>query len=185
MTVNQIPPFEPLENYRDYHATVTITLGELVEGKWIDFNDETWQWNYYDEAQYNRVNNMIVDHYYNREIGVLPPLAWKREFLRKMNELMAKYSYVYKALDDGASLLQNSNTYGKNRSVFSDFPATQIAPKNEDYASNANDTEFENMNIGNMLDIMEKLKTVDAVDVALVNGIDSLFSCLISVNLNI
>lgn len=180
-----IDEYIPSERCPDFHAVDTISLGELYEEHWIDFSEPSWHWNAYNEEQYNRVNTKIINHYYSREIGVLPPLNWKREFLRKMNEIMPKYIPFYKALEEGSSLLQTSDNYGKNRNVFSDFPATQIAPTTQDYASNANDYEYENITTGDMMEKIKALNNYDDIDYMIIKEIDSLFSCFISVNLNI
>lgn len=179
-----IQQYEPSEANPDFHSPATISFGELYEEHWINFNDLSWHWDFYNIEQYNRVNKKIIDHYYNRDIGVLPPKAWKREFLRKLNEIMPKYKPFYKAFENGTTLLQDTNTYGKNRSIYSEFPATQIAPQNQDYASNANDYEYENVSNGNMMNMIEKLKTYDDIDLMIVKELDSLFSCFISVNIN-
>ena len=98
---------------------------------------------------------------------------------------MPKYKLVYQALENGVDILQDSDTYGKNRNVFSDFPATQIAPQNQDYASNATDNQFETIVQGNFLEKMEKIKDYNDIDLMIINDMDSLFSCFYSVSLNI
>lgn len=179
-----IDAYIPSDSTPDFHAVDTISLGELYEEHWINFDDPSWHWNAYNDEQYNRVNQKIIDHYYTREIGVLPPLAWKREFLRKMNEIMPKYIPFYKAFDDGSTLLQSSDSYGKNRSVYSDFPATQIAPDTQDYASNANDYQFETISNGDIMEKIKALRSYDDLDYMIVKEMDTMFSCFISVNIN-
>lgn len=180
-----IPTYQPLDDYHhDFHAVVSITLGELIEGKWVDWDDESWHWDYYNLDQYNRVTTKFNNHYWDREIGVLPPGNWKREVLRKFNEIMPKYKPIYAALDNGQDILQSSNNYGKERTIFSEFPATQIATQNQDYASNANDKQYENITAGDWMEKLNQLKNYDDVDKMIIDDMDTMFSCLISVNLN-
>lgn len=180
-----IPPYDMSDAPRDFHAVVTVTLGELITDKWVDWTEPSWHWDAYSDEQYTRVCDKFNAHYWDREIGVLPPASWKREMLRKFNEIMPKYKLVYQALETGVSVLQVSDTYGKNRNVFSDFPATQIAPQNQDYASNATDNQYETFVQGDFLAKMEKIKDYNDVDLMIINDMDSLFSCFYSVNLNI
>lgn len=180
-----IPPYDMSDAPRDFHAVVTVTLGELITDKWVDWTDPSWHWDSYNDEQYTRVCEKFNNHYWDREIGVLPPGSWKREVLRKFNEIMPKYKLVYQALENGVDILQDSDTYGKNRNVFSDFPATQIAPQNQDYASNATDNQFETIVQGNFLEKMEKIKDYNDIDLMIINDMDSLFSWFYSVSLNI
>ena len=180
-----IPPYDMSDAPRDFHAVVTVTLGELITDKWVDWTDPSWHWDSYNDEQYTRVCEKFNNHFWDREIGVLPPGSWKREVLRKFNEIMPKYKLVYQALENGVDILQDSDTYGKNRNVFSDFPATQIAPQNQDYASNATDNQFETIVQGNFLKKMEKIKDYNDIDLMIINDMDSLFSCFYSVSLNI
>lgn len=180
-----IPPYDMSDAPRDFHAVVTVTLGELITDKWVDWTKPSWHWDSYNDEQYTRVCEKFNNHFWDREIGVLPPGSWKREVLRKFNEIMPKYKLVYQALENGVDILQDSDTYGKNRNVFSDFPATQIAPQNQDYASNATDNQFETIVQGNFLEKMEKIKDYNDIDLMIINDMDSLFSCFYSVSLNI
>lgn len=181
-----IPQYDPGDAMPDFHAVVSITFGELYTDKWIDWTDPSWHWDAYDNAQYDRMCKKITEHFFDRELGVLPPLAWKREFLRKMNEIMPKYKPFYKLLEATPDALTHDlDQYGKNRNVFSDFPATQIAPAKQDYASNATDYEFENITVGNMYERLKDLKNYNDIDLQIINEIDSLFSCFYSVNISI
>lgn len=179
-----LPSYQPSDSHPDFHAVVSVTLGELIQGKWVDWSQESWHWDAYDEAQYQRVCKKFNDHYWDREIGVLPPGSWKRELLRKFNEIMPKYKPLYAALDAGQDILQVSGTYGKKRNIFSDFPATQIAPSNQDYATNANDEQYETITDGDWFDKIKQIKTYNDIDLLIINDLDTMFSCLLSVNFN-
>lgn len=182
--MNRIEPYEPSPAMPEFHAVISVSLGELIEGGFIDWNDDSWHWDAYDETQYKRLCTKIEAHYWDREIGVLPPGSWKREFMRKMNEIMPKYKLAYQAVDDGVSLMRTGDDYGKSRTIGSDFPATQLKP-NQDYASDASDNEFENVHEGDYLDRMERLKAYDDIDLQILNEMESMFSCLMTVNMNI
>lgn len=181
---NSIAPFEPCEPLPDWHAVGTIQLGELIECGIVDFSDPSWHWDYYSEEQYERVCEKITNRYFMREIGVIPPGLWKREFLRKMNEVMPKYKPLYKALEDGTSILQTGDQYGKSRDIFSEFPATMLGD-NQDYASNGRDREYENITQGDWVDKATQIaERYNDIDVMILNDIEPLFSCLLTVNMN-
>lgn len=182
--MSRIDPYEPSRPHDEFHAVVTITLGELVEGGFVDWTDETWHWDSYDDAQYDRVCAKINAHYWDREIGVLPPGSWKRELLRRMNEIMPKYKLAYRAIDDGISIMRVGDDYGKSRTIGSAFPATQLKG-NQDYASDASDNEYENVRDGDYFDRMKGLKAYDDIDLQIINDLETMFTCLFTVNINI
>ena len=68
-----IPPYDMSDAPRDFHAVVTVTLGELITDKWVDWTDPSWHWDAYNDEQYTRVCDKFNAHYWDREIGVLPP----------------------------------------------------------------------------------------------------------------
>lgn len=179
-----VTPYEPSEPTPDPHAVVSVTLGELIYDGWVDWNADEWKWDAYNDEQYTRVCNKIENHYFDREIGILPPGLWKRRYINKMNEIMPKYKYLYQALDDGVNILQDSDVYHKSRNVYSDFPATQIKADTQDYASNATDNEYETVTLGNYLDAAQKVKNYDDVDLMIINDLEPLFSCFYTVNVN-
>ena len=181
---NSIDPFEPCESRPDWHAVTTIQLGELIECGVVDFSDPSWRWDAYSDEQYTRVCKKITNHYFMRDIGVIPPGLWKREFLRKMNEIMPKYKKLYKLEEQGLDPLQTSNTYGKSRDIHSEFPETMLSG-NSDYASSGNDREFENITEGDVLDKWEQLQTrFKTVDVMILEELDELFTCLLTVDMD-
>lgn len=176
---------EPCERKPEFFAHMTIQLGELIEGGFVDLNDRSWRWDYYNDAQGIRVNQKIIDRYYYREIGILPPGKWKREFIRVINEIMPKLKPLYKAIDDGFSLLDTSDEYIKSREVYSDFPATQINPANQDYAANAIDRQIENVKRDNVIDAFDKIaKDYRDIDVIILDELEKVFSCILTPTLN-
>lgn len=179
-----IDTFEPCETRPDWHAVTTIQLGELIECGVVDFKDPSWHWDAYSEEQYERVCEKITNRYYMREIGVIPPGVWKREFLRKMNEIMPKYKPLYKALENGADIMQTGDQYGKSRDIFSDFPATMLGD-NQDYASNGRDREYENVTQGDWIEKATQIaERYNDIDVMILKEIEPLFSCLLTVSMN-
>ena len=175
--MSNISPFDPtwnVCNVPDYHAVVSIQLCELINDDFFDLSRADWDFGpKYSAAQHAQLCKKITEHYYYREIALVPPGIWKREFLRKMNEIMPKYMPWYELVDkkskdvgvsydyitgdgtrvtNGTESKHGNNTvnetnrndeYYKSRNIFSDFPQTALSGSNQDYASTGNDTEYE------------------------------------------
>ena len=171
-----------MDEWRDWHAISAIQLGQLVEYGFVSW-DETWAWDWYDEEQRDRWQNLFEGRYWWREIAIVPPGRWKQQLLQKLNEAMPKYKPLYKMAADGLDPLQVSNEYGKSRDIFSEFPQTMLSG-NSDYASTGNDRQYERVTEG---DIMEKFAAMEhfrTVDQMLLDEVEPLFSCLFTVNVN-
>lgn len=167
-----------------FYSAVTISLGELYEDGLFDPTDESWHWDAYNEEQYTRVCEKIVNRYYYRELGILPVGAWKRAYLRVMNEIMPKYKRLYALLDTDPDIMQTSDEYEKSRNIFSDFPATQLSG-NSDYTSTGTDLERERVTQGDFAERYDAYaRTFRDVDVMILDDIDFLFTSLITVNTN-
>jgi hypothetical protein len=178
-----IPGYMPSDvGEPDFYNQITITFGELIERGGVNWNDDEWKWNYYNDEQHSRIDKMLEDHYYDREIGVLPPNRWRRHFIRLLNERMSNLLPYYEALESNADIaLSTSDVYNKSRDVFSDFPATQLSGK-EDYASNATDHQGEVISNG---DFNEKLHgDITSVDMMLVKSVDSCFSSIYTASIS-
>lgn len=168
----------------EYHDPDSVTWGELVEAGFIDINDkETWSWPQYSDEQDLLLRNKIETRFWNRGVGVLPVALWKRQFLAKMNEIMPKYIRLYSVLDESPQLLGATSEYYKSRNIFSDFPQTELSG-NSDYASTGNDTQYERIRQLDILDFAERLRAYRDVDVLIMDELESLFSCLMSVAIN-
>ena len=179
-----IPPEDRWEyDDADFHSVVTISLGELVHDGVIVWDEPEMRWDAYNTEQFWRVTKAVEERYFDREIGILPISSWKRRYVGRMNELMRKLRLAYEKLD-GANLMQTSDSFSKNRAVGSAFPATQLKPTTQDYASDASDYEGETVVEGNYVEQAKLLDEYDDLDKQLVDYVDVLFSSLFTVNSN-
>lgn len=169
----------------DWHAVMSITLGELIEGGLFDWEyDETLKFDYYDEKQYTRFCTKFVNHYYYRELGIVPYKEWKHAYMRRLNEIMPKYKILYKALDEGTDPLSVSLNYGKSRDMYNNFPQTQLGD-NQDYADTGTDREHEDIIQGDFIDKTKEIKNkYDDIDLMIIEDLEPLFSQLFSVSMN-
>lgn len=175
---------EATEKYdQEYYSVMSVTLGELVEDGIVDLSDESWEFPRYSDAQHEQLCRKITNRFYERDIGVLPVLSWKREFLRKLDEIMPKYIPLYKKLDERGDNVNATDEWYKSRNVVSDFPQTQLSG-NEDYASMGTDHEYERLHDGTVIDLAERLRAYDHVDVMILDELEPLFSSLFTVSLN-
>ena len=184
--MNDIEPYIPeqFDEWHDYHAVVSIQLCELANAGFFDLSREDWDFGpKFSPEQHAQLCKKITDHFWFREIALTPPGIWKHEFLRKLNEIMPKYIPWYKALSDGVQVGTESEYY-KSRNVYSDFPQTRLAGNNQDYASTGNDLEYERIKQVDPLELGERIPLYDDVDLAIIKEIDTMFSCLLTVNIN-
>lgn len=187
-TSDMISPFVPGETVPDYHAVTTITLGELLVPGGIDWTSPQWSWrdDAYDDTQYSRCCAKIENRYYDRELGVMPPGRWRRHLLRLIAEIMPVLKPLYELADGNPGIfMSDADTWHKTRTVFSDFPATQLVT-GQDYASNATDMEYETVTNGNYMDKVKAIRQGDYVDidVLLLEHINTCFSPLWTVAIN-
>lgn len=153
----------------NYHDVATITLQELGEIGFFDWEDETWDWEEfaYSSEVYNRLCSGFYNRYKWREISCTPPLQWKEMLLAKIKyELCPKYNRWYKFLDtvDSTDLNLEYDEYGKSRDVDSEFPETLLSG-NSVYASNGNDNEYEKIRLQNPLNMIEDLEKLASINV--------------------
>ena len=183
-----IPAYKPCEPCDDFHAIATITLGELLTGGGVDWTQPEWSWrdDAYNDAQYARCCRKIENRYYDRELGVMPPSRWRRHLMRLISEFMPVLKPLYDLANGNPGMfLADADTWHKMRTVFSDFPATQLQPS-QDYASNATDTQYETIVNGNYIDKIKAIRQGDYVDidVLLLEHLEECFSPLWTVNIN-
>lgn len=185
MWVEDVPDFALGScDERDFHSVVTIQLCELAEAGFFDLTREDWDFGpKFSAEQHTQLCKKITEHYWFREISLVPPGIWKHEFLRKMNEIMPKYMAWYKTLADDVQI-GTEGEYYKSRNIFSDFPQTSLRGDNQDYASTGNDVEYERIKQLDPLELGDRLNSYVDVDLAIINEIEPLFSCLFTVNVN-
>lgn len=138
-------------------ATYTMELWEVLElEKDIGLN----QYPIFDEEYRTGLNQKIIDHFWNREIGMETISMFTHQLRRKMNEIMPFWNQQYVAsqkqfdplktmsvatvsgTDGTATVVGDGSTTStsdaKSRAVGSNFPQMQLSG-NGDYADNAND----------------------------------------------
>lgn len=182
--INDVPPFQPCEIVPDFRGQYSVMLGQLADEGFFDWDDGTWDFPRYDTCQDTRLKAKIIDHFYLRELAILPLGAWKHEFLRKMREIMPKYIPLYELLDKSPQLLGAYSDYYKSRNIYSDFPQSGLNGQNGDYASTGNDMEYERIRQMDILDLAERLKSYDDIDLMIINEMDTLFCSLLTQNIN-
>lgn len=182
---NDVNPMEWDDGFSDWHSVYSIQLGELIECGFVDFDADDWQFDAYSDEQRARLVTRIIERYRYRDISILPPLRWKQAFLRKLNEVMPKYKPLYAKLEAGADITADYDEYGKNRLVYSDFPATLLNTENQDYASNATDSEREVIRAGDWVEKANQIMNAyNDVDVMILEELRTLFSPLLTVSMN-
>ena len=186
---NDIDYYQPCESRDDFHGVMTYTFGELLDVPGgVDWDNAAWSWRdvAYDDTQYTRCCKKIENRFYDRELGVLPASRWKRHFLRLIAEIMPTLKPLYAAVDGNSGImLSDMDTWHKMRTVFSDFPATQLT-ENQDYASNATDNQYETIANGDFMDKVNRIRNGEYVDidVLLLEHLETCFSPLWTVNIN-
>lgn len=166
----------------EWHDVMTITLQELladpymaevIEGRWATFDA-------FDEEQRARLWQKFRARFDWREIGILPIRRWLDRLIGVLNEVMPKYKHLYQVLADGASVLTDRDEYHKARDVYSTFPQTALGGSNQDYASSGSDREYETVRDYGLLDVSDRMRNYNDVDVLVLNELEPLFTCLMS-----
>lgn len=160
--------FEMPEIRPEWHDSVTVTLGELIEGGWFDWDSDQFSWiaYAYSPEQYGRVCTAFTDRFYYREISMIPPKKWAMRLMYRIRyEICPMCNELYKALD-GVNVLADSDEYGKRRDIRSDYPETLLSG-NSDYISTGTDNEYETVKLGRVVDtvydLAEKWRSVDQI----------------------
>lgn len=178
----------PCESIPDFHSAVTIQLKELI-------NDGVFSWNLtsltgcFDalgNENATRLQEMFVERFMYREIGIIPPGKWFQKLGYKIKfQLVPKYKPLYDAIADGDfSPLYSENEYHKRRNVNSDFPET-LLDQNQVYLSDGTDIEYQTIRTASGLEALEKFQEVWAsVDDMLMSELEVLFMDLYTVNYN-
>lgn len=138
-------------------ATFTMTLKQVIDIM-PDFG--LLDYPIYDETYRAPLNQKIIDHFWNREIGQETPDMFRLALRRKLNEIMPYYNQQYAAsaitvdplktmginnsstghgtVAATGTSTQNSGSDAKSRAVASETPQTRLAG-NADYATSAQD----------------------------------------------
>ena len=172
----------------DFHAVQTIELGELIEDEIFTWARINWAEAAYSPEQYTRICEAFESRFWAREISITPVGLWFRRLRYKLvYELMPKYRPLYAQLDNGNyDPLQNGGKYGKRRDITSEFPETLLNGSDETYASAGTDSEFEEIGRDGSLteNVTLYAEQFRAVDVMILDELESMFSCLYTTNVN-
>lgn len=137
-------------------AKYTITIKSLLDNN-FDFGLQKYP--IFNETYRNTLNNNILNHYYENEIGFETANLFKFYLNQKLNEIMPYYNTLYKAqeeiikdnLFDNVDLKETSNRINKtnsnstsvstsdNKNLFQDTPQGKIDMTifdNQTYATN-------------------------------------------------
>lgn len=181
-----LPDLDTFAGHPEWHAVVTIQLGQLIESGVFDWGRDELDWKSaaYDDAQYSRVCEYFNARFYWREISILPVRQWFDYLRRKLvYELMPKYRPLYEAIGD-ANPLAAKDEYFKERVIQSDYPETQLSG-NSDYASFGTDKENQHVTLENpAVQIGLYAEGFKGVDELLLDDLDSMFVGLYSLNIN-
>ena len=174
-------------NPDEFHDIYTITLAELIEMGFFDWDAQLFDWKSaaYSDEQYKRICQQFVDRYYWREIGIIPPLQWAQQLVHKLkNEVMPKYRPLYAKIDEGLNWFADSDEFSKSRVINSGFPETMLSGS-EVYASTGTDQEGETIKEGATLDkyvdFAEKFVSIDKL---VLDELECMFSGLWTTNMN-
>lgn len=167
-----------------YYAAYSITLNELMAADLVDPRE--WAFDWPDERR-ERVLEKFVARFGYREIGILPPQRWEDETKRKMTEVMSKYDPVYRALESGQTITDTDGYIERHKEISSDFPQSMLDGRNADYARDGKSYQTERVGRGSLL---TQLAEMDAsgykdVDTKFLDDIETCFSCLLSVSMNL
>lgn len=161
--------------------TFTLTLAETIEatGGVVDFGSQPTTmvggniglgvYPIFNESYRAGLTGKIIDHFYNREIGLETVDMFQLAMRRKMNEIMPYYNKLYESerisydplstvdlrtINSGNATQESNSTAdstatseanAKSRSVNSETPQTMLAG-NGDYATSAADANSDSIN---------------------------------------
>ena len=72
-------------SHPDYHAIVSVQICDLSNDGFFDLSRSDWDFQKYTTDQHARLCRKITEHFWFREIALIPPGRWKHEFLRTKN----------------------------------------------------------------------------------------------------
>lgn len=185
--VNVSDPFDAPGISKEFHDSVSVSLGELIEGGFFSWNDPKFDWSgsAHSPEQFERVCKGFELAFYYREIGILPPKRWANKVLYTFEYILCpKYNRAYDALED-VNILTVSDKYGKSREVHSDYPETLLSD-NSDYLSTGRDAQHEDVETGNPVELYERFRDswIDIDNAMISEAGRLLFSDMIAPNVN-
>ena len=170
-----------------WNAVYTVQLGELVEQGVFDWSRPELDWSVakFDDAQYERVCDYIVQRFMYREISIEPFLEWAVTLRRKLVfELMPKYKPLYERVYEGINPFAEKDEYYKNRTIQSAYPETLLSD-NADYITDGKDEEFERLTEGRTAEnIVYYAEMYKGVDEFMVDELESMFVSMYTANVN-
>lgn len=194
MTTNseytELIDIEEFNNFTDenrFNAILTIQLGELIENKVFDWENDNLRWYSaaYNDEQYNRICKYFIERFYYREISIEPFEEWARVLKRKIiYELMPKYRELYKRFDEEINPLSKENEYFKERTIESAYPETLLS-ENSDYITDGKDEENQRIKEGDFIDTtMKYARHFKYIDEMFLDDLESMFVSMYSLNIN-
>lgn len=182
----QLPTFEFPNIEPEWHDTTTVSLGELIEGGWLDWSSDQFDWSKqaYNAEQYARVCDAFEKRFYYREISILPPKRWAMKLMYAIRiEIAPVCNQLYDAVEN-AQLFASKDDYGKERIIESDYPETLLS-ENSDYLSSGRDREYEYVSMGDTLDkLITAVDSLQSVDAIFLDRCERFFSSLITTTIN-
>ena len=171
----------------EWHALYTVRLGALIEDDIFDWKRPELDWSgaAYSPEQYERVCAYFIERYRYEEISILPVKEWMLSLRRRLiYELMPKYKWLYKRVDDGINPFQVGDEYHKRRQISSDYQETLLSA-NADYISDGTDLEYETLKEEAVATMVRDYADIYRdVDQLLLDDLEIMFVQLYTANVN-
>lgn len=174
------------KTYTDFHSRNTIIFGSLLESG-FDWGRNDWSaYNISEEAMIAlrpRINEKVEDRFFFRELGMLPPGAFKKHLKSRLSEAVAKHGVLYQKIFDGLDFADVNFEEMKYRQINSEYPQAQLMPKQEDYASNAIEHAYDKkLNEKRFATFQNFYQSIEEPDGQVLKDIELCFSQLLSFN---
>lgn len=182
--------YQTCDSVDEFHALLTIQLGQLVKGGSFDWSKEPLSKAFADLEPEDaaRLQEMFIERFYWREISVTPPGQWRQMLVYRIKyELVPKYKPVYAALRDGDIVaLHTGDEYYKERIVHSEFPETALAGSTQVYADTGDDREYQKVQTGDGQEIlMRYFNTYIDIDNAFMRDLETFFTDMYALHENL
>lgn len=181
-------------------ADYTMTIKEIIDSGIKIFDGITFP--YYDESDRTRFQQMIINHFYFREIGVETLGQFLFNLSARLNEIMPYYNQLYSSTKLNPEILDNyritetmertTNDNASNKHLESDAPqgrtsldeetdGTYVSGIGQDTGSNTGGENWERHMTGSIgiatdsAHIMEYRKQIINVDLQVCKALNDLF----------